>query len=198
MDKRTGMYGGQTGDCATDCHGKMLPGEVLVIGMSQSRGKWVSWWIYHAVQRWQKGENLLPMHIWLSLSCVCTAQVMEGCSALQPLSSLGLLCAASECLGAELNYLSPNFRQSGYGKEGGGSACWAAGDQGGREGKGENVQSQRKAKVLTPGNGKSFCLGHGKKDLWSQEQEHWGVPSILYPYFVSFFVIIITCYMVYY
>lgn len=32
------MYGGHSGVPATDSHGKMLPGEVLVIGMSQSRG----------------------------------------------------------------------------------------------------------------------------------------------------------------
>lgn len=50
MDKRDGMYGDHTGVPATDSHGKMLPGEVLVIGMSQSKGKWVPWGFSHAVQ----------------------------------------------------------------------------------------------------------------------------------------------------
>lgn len=36
------MHGGQTGVCATDFHRRMLPAEVLVTEMSQSRGKCAS------------------------------------------------------------------------------------------------------------------------------------------------------------
>lgn len=56
----------------------MLPGEVLVIGISQSRGEWVPWWDFSCCARVQEGEILFTMHIWLSLSSVCAAQVMEA------------------------------------------------------------------------------------------------------------------------
>lgn len=80
------MYGGQTGVCAIDCHGKMLPEEILVIGISQSRGKWVSWGVFSRSARVAEGRKSISNAYWAVIE-LCVYSTGEG----------GLLCpSASE------------------------------------------------------------------------------------------------------
>lgn len=166
LDKKDGMYGDQTGVC----HGKLLPGEVWVIGMCQSRGKWVPWGVFSCCARGAEGRKSICNPYLSVMSSVCTAQGMEGCSVLQArgCSSPGLLCAAHSAWGLNPVTSEQTSRKSGYGKEGGGRACWAAGDQGGRGGEGGKVPSQGKLMLGDGSHSQGMGAAAAARDMESR------------------------------